>query len=104
MSVGERFQVRSITGYSYSPVPGEGKRSTTWWVADTAYCWREVSLWARNRERRVRKSGKVYERDHPKPTGLKLTHRRSIAEFTAAYLNAAHEREDVQATRSAEPS
>ena len=81
-----RYEVRSITGYSSGDREG-----TTYWVADTWYCYREVPLQAivtgnvgRRDANGRRERGYAY-------TGAKTTTRRAMAERNCARLNAEHE-------------
>lgn len=77
----QRFQVKSITGFSINP-NGESPRreSTTYWVADTANCHKEVMLIREHRQWNRKNTYLVY-------TGFRTTLTKHVAEITARELN-----------------
>lgn len=72
-----RYEVRSITGYSERSLGG-AKASTTWWVADTWNCYREMPLMTTVSE-------------SEKHLGSWLTTRRAQAERNCERLNREHD-------------
>lgn len=79
-----RYELRSITGYETAhAVPGEGKLSTTYWVADTWDCYREVSL------QRIASGGRATA-PYYELAGKTTKHRR-MAERNLRRLNRAHD-------------
>jgi len=85
-----RYEVRSITGYNFTAVSGEAKLSTSWWVADTWNCFREVPL-------------RVIVGTKSGPPGLpKIVTRRSTAERNCARLNREHDEWLAQDQRDCE--
>ena len=76
-----RYEVRSITGYS-SVTPGQGALTSSYWVADTWNCYREVPL--------LRRPGRDPIRHPSVPTAELWTTRKSLAEWNCDRLNAQH--------------
>lgn len=76
----ERYRVYGTTGYSEHPHPRQSRQRTTYFVADTWYCYREMPLF------RPR-----FDRPYPwrrMPLHHTITGTRALADFTAAYYNA----------------
>lgn len=77
----DRYEVHSITGYANVPgnhvSSGDAKLSTSYWVADTHDCYREVPMHVKEAKRGG--SGIV---------SVRITHLRSVAERNCARLNA----------------